>query len=275
MKLGTFYQQITSSVKVGQVESMDKAFATLKDLGLSYVDIDSGVAQPETPVKELYKLLKGYDIHTGSVFCWHRFPHQSENFMAEMKEYTKKQLDFIAELDCKIYMPVPFVGGVHETPEARKECQKKIIEYLNDIVEQSKAYGIQTVLENYSATSCPFAYVQDIADILSQVPDLHYVLDCGNFWFSNSDVLEAARKFAHLTDHVHLKDLIPHPDGVIKVEGNNANSVAIGAGIIPFEEIFSILKGVNYEGGLTVEINSSKNAYAEMIESLKYINQAW
>ncbi len=273
MKYGTFYQQITGAVKTGQVESVEKAFEEFKSLGLSYVDIDSGVAQPDMPVKELYQHLKANDIYVGSVFCWHRFPHQNENFMAEMREYTKKQLDFIAELDSKIYMPVPFVGGVHETPEARKECQKKIIEYLNDIVEQSKAYGIQTVLENYSATSCPFAYVQDIDDILSQVPDLHYVLDCGNFWFSNSDVLEAARKFAHITDHVHLKDLAPNPDGVIKVEGNNADSVAIGAGIIPFEEIFDILKGANYKGGITIEINSSKNTYQETIQSLNYLNQ--
>ncbi len=275
MKLGTFYQQITNAAKAGQIESVGKAFEELKALGLSYVDVDSGVAQPDMPVEELHKSFVGYGIEVGSVFCWHRFPHQNENFMAEMKEFTKERLDYIAELDCKIYMPVPFVGGVHETPEARKECQKKIIEYLNDIVEQSKAYGIQTVLENYSATSCPFAYVQDIADILSQVPDLHYVLDCGNFWFSNSDVLEAARRFKDITDHVHLKDLVPNPDGAIKVEGNNADSVAIGAGVIPFEEIFSILKSVNYEGGLTVEINSSPDVYNEMIKSLKYLNQAW
>lgn len=273
MKFGTFYQQITGSVKAGHVESVEKAFEEFKKLGLSYVDIDSGAAQPDMPVKDLYKHLKANDIHVGSVFCWHRFPHQNENFMEEMREYTKKQLDFIAELDCKIYMPVPFVGGVHETPEARKVCQDKIVEYLTDIVEQSKAYGIQTVLENYSATSCPFAYVSDIDYILSQVPDLHYVLDCGNFWFSNSDVLEAARKFANITDHVHLKDLVPNPDGVIKVEGNNADSVAIGAGVIPFEEIFSVLKEANYEGGLTIEINSSKDTYNETIQSLKYLNQ--
>ena len=62
MKYGTFYQQITGAVKSGQVESMEKAFEEFKALGLSYVDVDSGVAQPDLPVKELYKQLNDSGI---------------------------------------------------------------------------------------------------------------------------------------------------------------------------------------------------------------------
>ena len=273
MEFGTFYQQVERAVQAGDVKSIPAALEAYKQMGLSYVDVDSGIATPDASPQELLKSLKDCGIRVGSVFCWHRFPHMESNYMELMREHTKKQLDYIAALECDIFMPVPFVGGVHATPEDRRICQDKIVEYLADVVEQSKAYQIRPVLENYSAISCPFATVEDIAYLLDKVPGLDYVLDCGNFWFNNSDVLEAANRFADKTIHVHLKDVIGNPDGAIKVDGNAADSVAIGDGEIPFPEIFSILKKSGYNGGLTIEINSSPDLFERTKKSLDYLNR--
>ena len=273
MKLGTFYQLITDSVTAGLISDTDKGLEDLKNYGLSFVDIDSGIIDSICSAKKIAQQLKEFKIYTGSVFCWHHFPHKAENFMDIMREHTKCQLEIAAELNSKIFMPVPFVDTAHSSPDERKICQNKITEYFSDVAEQSKAYGIQTVIENYSSTNCPYSTIGDIEYILSQVPELRYVLDCGNFWFGNTDVLDAAKRFLHITDHVHLKDIIPDPEGEIKVNENSANSVAIGDGIIPFEEILSILKKSDYHGGLSIEINTCNDVYNKAIRSFNYLNK--
>ncbi len=276
MEIGTFLRQVDEVVSAGDAKNLAEAFDTYKKLGLSYVDVDSEeMAAKGKPAKELYQELTDYGIRVGSVFCWKPFPHEKETILEEMKEYTKRQLDYVATLDCKIYMPVPFVGTVHPSLEARKACQDKVISYVCDVAEQAKPYGIQVVMENYSSTCCPYATVEDMGDVLRAVPEIGYVLDCGNFWFNGSDVLEAAERYMERIAHVHLKDIVTNPEGVLQVDGRAGDCVAIGAGEIPFQKIFALLKQGGYDKTMTIEINNAPEMFEKTKASLQFLQEAW
>ena len=275
MKFGTFFSQVTASEQKGEVKSEQEALLTYKELGLDYVDIDSAPLSKSRPAKEFLKELKDCGVYVGSAFCWHKFPHDDPEALKEMKEFTKFQLDYVAAVDCNIYMPVPFVGTIHESAEARRVCQDKVAEYFADVVELAKPYGIQPVLENYSSTTCPFATIDDIAYLLEKVPGIDYVLDAGNYWFNDSDVVEATKLFIDKIAHVHLKDIVKTTDGPMVVDGRYANSVAIGSGEIPFEEIFAILTENGYDKTMTVEINGGQFVHEKTMESLRYLSRVF
>ncbi|MBO5364116.1 MAG: sugar phosphate isomerase/epimerase [Clostridia bacterium] len=275
MEFGTFLRQVDEVVAAKDAKNLADAFATYKKLGLSFVDVDSEeMTAKGKPAKELYKELQDYGIRVGSVFCWKPFPHEDENILKTMREYTKTQLDYVAALDCKIYMPVPFVGTAHKTPQDRQACQDKVIAYVNDVVELAKPYGIQVVMENYSTVTCPFATTTDIEYIMSQMPDVQYVLDCGNFWFNGSDVLDAADRFRDKIAHVHLKDIVTNPTGALQIDGRAGDCVAIGAGEIPFDKIFALLKQIGYDKTMTIEINDADGMYEKTKASLEFLQQA-
>lgn len=276
MEFGTFLRQVDEVIVAGDAKNSAEVFDAYKKLGLSYVDADSEeLTAKGKPAKELLKELTDSGIRVGSVFCWKPFPHQKEGVLSQWKEYTKAQLEYTAALDCKIFMPVPFVGDVHPTPEARAACRDTVIAHVNDVIELAKPYGIQVVMENYSTTTCPYATVDDIAYLLAQIPELHYVLDCGNFWFNGSNVLEAAERFPERIAHVHLKDIVTNPAGALQIDGRAGDCVAIGSGEIPFDEIFATLKKSGYDKTMTIEINDAPEMYEKTKTSLQFLQENW
>lgn len=276
MEFGTFLRQVDEVVAAGDTKTLAEAFDTYKKLGLSYVDVDSEeMTAKGKPAKELFRELADCGIRVGSVFCWRPFPHQDENVLADWKEYTKTQLEYTAALDCSIFMPVPFVGTMHPDSEARQECRKKVVAYVNDVAELAKPYGIQVVMENYSTTCCPYATTEDIGLILKELPGINYVLDCGNFWFNGSDVVEAAENYMDRVAHVHLKDIVTNPNGALQIDGRAGDCVAIGSGEIPFDKIFALLKESGYDKTMTIEINDAPQMFEKTKASLEFLRKAW
>ncbi len=276
MEFGTFLRQVDEVVAAGDAKNLAEAFDTYKKLGLSYVDVDSEeMTSKGKSSKELYRELTDCGIRVGSVFCWRPFPHEEESVLADWKEYTKGQLEYTAALDCNIFMPVPFVETVHPTKEAREACMAKVIAYVNDVTELAKPYGIQVVMENYSTTCCPYATTEDMGKLLQAMPDVNYVLDCGNFWFNGSNVLEAAERYMDRIAHVHLKDIVTNPQGALQIDGKTGDCVAIGAGEIPFDKIFSLLKQAGYDKTMTIEINDAPEMFEKTKASLQFLQKAW
>ena len=271
MKLGTFMGQLNSAIKLNEAESLSAVFDTFIPMGLSYVDISSEDTRSQGEPTVLAEILKEKGVSVASLFHLFAFDNIGKAEIESLKEMTERQLELCGLFDTKLYMPVPVVNFPHKDTPAFLDARKRFAEYLHNAVIQGKAYGVQTVIENFSDRKNPNASVEDIAYLLQEVPDLKYVLDCGNFWFGGDNVLSATDLFMEKIIHVHLKDLVETPTGRLDICGRRGESVPIGEGEIPTKAILEKLQASGYRGGLTVEINHNENMMVEIASSLNNI----
>ncbi|MBO5452476.1 MAG: sugar phosphate isomerase/epimerase [Clostridia bacterium] len=265
MKKGTFYPQILEASMQENI-STQKVMERLVPLGMECVDIYTGNIIEEGS-KHITKLQKDFGITTSSVFHYFEFDYKKENALNLALEEVKLHLENSAEVNSPFFMPVPVIKYIHKDNFEREECAKIVLEYFAGVSRQSSKYNITTVVENFSNTMSPYSYIDDIKYILDNIPDIKYVLDTGNYWFGGTDMIEACKKFASKTVHVHMKDLAEKEDGRLDICGRRADSVAIGEGILPVFEALDIIKSNITDFSAIVEINGSENVLADMEKS--------
>lgn len=275
MKLGTFYEYLDLAYERKEEKSIPNMLDKYRELGLSYVDIELANTDKYGCAEDFSAMLSKHGFSVGSAYYSIKFGCRSFKEVIAMKDDTRRNIEYAGNAGCKIFMPVTIVTGKYKNENERIECRKLISEYVAQASEISKEYGITTVIENFSDTRCPFAWIEDIQAILDYVKDARYVLDTGNFWFGGDDVLTAAENFAEKTVHVHLKDISPSENGFLNICGKSCDSVSIGKGIIPFDDIFNILKRSNYSGGLSIEINDMTELVKKICESAVYVKNRW
>lgn len=271
MKISTFLSQIDTAVTEGEIKSLDEGLSILSAQGLSMVDLWASSLESAHSPKELLATLKNHNIKVSSIFHPVEFDYENEKILERMREDTKRRMEDCASMETRLFMPVPITAKAHSSAAERLDCQKKVASYLNDVCEIAKPYHVTVVLENFSDLSSTFATVEDIDTLLNQVPQLFYVLDTGNFWFSDNDVYKACELFADKIRHVHLKDIIPSSDGYLTVNGKSCDSNELGSGIIDFDRIFEKLHSIHYDGAVTVEINSPGELMKKIELSLSYL----
>ena len=119
-----------------------------------------------------------------------------------------------------------------------------------------------------------FATVSDVEYYLKQLPQVGFVLDTGNFWFTESDVLEICDRCISRVEHVHIKDIKNlHEDPPRVYQGRGFDSMAIGDGDTPIAAILEKLTQSGYSGTLSIEISSPVRLLEKMGASIKYLRR--
>lgn len=273
MRISVFFSHINKAVEQGSWKNNAEALTDLASQGLECVDVNGAAIGTMYDLKELKKELDDSGIKTSSIFHFAPFDWKDENILEKYREITKRQIEYCAYLETDVFMPVPNIRELHKTPQERVDCQKKIIEYLNETAALSKACNVSTVLENYSSKNNPYSTLEDFEIIFKNTTDVDYVLDTGNFWFCDVDFIEAYEKYHSITKHVHLKEINPADDGYLKVNGKNADSHDIGSGVSDFPELFKRLKGYGYDGAVSIEICNADDMKNKIIRSVKYVEK--
>lgn len=271
MKIGSFFSQIDFAVRDGEAKSVEALLHHYAKLGITSVDIMADNFDSAYNTSELLNVLKNEGLYTASMFHLIDFRHKENDIIKKLRDDTKRRISDCAAMQCTMFMPVPTITSPHANEHERNECRKTVAEYINDVSEIAKGYNITTVIENFSDTACPFSTIDDIDYLLTELPHVHYVLDTGNFWFGGTNVIEACKKFAQRTVHVHLKDIYPNENGCLTVCSKSCDSSEIGGGIIDFEKIFEILAHSGYRGGATIEVNDNSDFVPKTEKSIEYL----
>lgn len=269
-KYGTFFSQIAFAVENGEEKNIENALEKLINNGLSSTDIDSCSAR-EYGAENLRKLHSDFGISISSMFHLLDFDYHLSDYQTIIKDDIKTQLEVCLEAGAPIIMPVPVIKSNHKDETERLDALKYTTDYISSFVDEASKYNIKVAVENFSSTKTTLAYISDIEYILNNVPDAGYVLDCGNFWFSGADVMEACRRFSSRTVHVHLKDIDDRLDGIC-VNGKTARSVAIGEGILPLYDVIDLLTNKGYDSFYTIEINHNEEMLSSILRSLNNLN---
>jgi inosose dehydratase len=96
----------------------------------------------------------------------------------------------------------------------------------------------------------------------------HFAPDTAQIWMGGGDPVRIIEKYKHRVVYLHYKDLRAyHRD----LRGYLDNVIELGRGVIPFPEIHRILKGIQYKGWITIDLD---NARVSPLESAK-INRAY
>lgn len=270
MMYGTFFNQLTFAAELGEGRNTEEIMLRLAQSGLSATDIDS-YSVSEMGADYIRKLHKDAGLSVASMFHVVKLDYKNPDVLKLMKEDNKIQAEACAKAGSPLLMAVPTASASHESIDARNEALKIAAAYISDLAEEAKQYGVTVVVENYSGINTPLAYISDIEYILNNVPGAGYVFDSGNFWFGGTDMMEACRRFADRTVHVHLKDLDDKDTG-LTVNGKTCRSVAIGDGILPIYDAVNYLNSEGYTGVYTIEINHNKDMLPAILKSLDNLN---
>ena len=116
-----------------------------------------------------------------------------------------------------------------------------VADVLSEATRRAEPYSVELLLENEH--DCNVATAVETAALLQDVEGLRVIWDPGNHVRAGGSLVESAGDgIGPRIAHVHLKDI----DG----EGN---WVVLGTGLLPLQPIVNTLRGMAYEGVLSLE----------------------
>ena len=263
IKAGCFFSHLLT---IGRNENtpVEGVIEQLTERGLEVTDVDVETVR-ELGAEKINSIIKQGGISVSSAYYLIDFLHKEPKKLRRIYENIKADLAVCASIGSPFYMPVTCIAEEHESEADREECLKIITDYIGNLTEAAKEYGITVVLEDYSRLRTPLSKISDFQYIFSQVPDARFVLDTGNFWLAGVDVMEACQAFLDKTVHVHAKDLGKPIYGELDVSGRKADSIALGQGMIPMCEIFEVLQKNGYQDAAIIEPLSGRDMLPIMV----------
>lgn len=184
---------------------------------------------------------------------------------------VKGYIDQMEKLSIPLIMLAPDVKAARNENEL-KQMQELLISGFSRIAEYAKGSGIKVTIENQSALTRADSKMADIRYILDCVPEIGFVLDCGNFFCIEEDVLKAYDLLSDRLVRVHAKDWIFDPFGSFLRENiPRFNGTILGKGLIPLTQIISKLKNDDYSGKIVLEINAGKITLDMLDKSADYL----
>ena len=270
MKIGTFLLHLEQIQQRYQLESLETVLVSNYVRGIQCVDGDTKVYD-RMDLSELKKILEERGIETSSIYHCTICDEITGAGRERLKDDLKYQLERCAFMETGILMPVPSCSA----EMTLQDRPKLMLEYFATAAELAQSYGIKAAAENYSRRESRFTSVAEVGVYLEQLPQLGYVLDTGNFWFTGANVMEACDQYLDRVVHVHMKDMKEMTvDPVRVLEGRGFDSTASGEGDLPLREIVERLKKIRYDGTLSIEISSPLRLAEKMETSIGNI-KSW
>lgn len=258
------------------------ALAILADLGYESIaiTIDHGSLDPFAPqhrqeLSRIRRLLVRLGlrsvIETGSRFLLDpRRKHQPTLVSADPAErqwrveFLKRALDAAAELQSDA---VSFwSGAIDDTQPAGPQAW---IEHLRSALEELLPYaehrGVPLALEPEPGMAV--AVTQDARKWLDVFPSpwLGLTLDIGHVVCSHEDVAQVWRIAEHRLLNVHVED----------IRRGVHEHLMFGEGEVDFRSFFRGLRGVNYVGGVHVELSRDSHRFPEVArQSIEFLKNA-
>ena len=269
MKISTFILHILKLSELYGLRSFSEALESPFLRGIDGVEGDTKMFS-KIDHKEIKRALDGMGLCTPCVYHEARCDGIFGGERERLKDEIKLQLERCAELGTPIFMAVPCCAEVTEHDAVRS----RMAEYFRVCAELSGEYGIRTAAENYASGRSTFATIADTEWFLNKLPEVDFVLDTGNYFFSYSDVTEAFEKFLPRLSHVHVKDIkeykVAPPYTLL---GRGYDSMAIGEGDMPIRNIVDRLSNLGYRGAFSIEISSEIELPEKMRRSIDNLSR--
>lgn len=195
------------------------------------------------------------------------------------KPFGKDDLAFLEDLKrggatrC-LLLPAQFAPG-----DDREALMGQILDGTAAVAEACQAAGIAPTLEPFGSSDVPFHTVAELRRFLDAIPSLGITIDTGNFYWSDTDLLEAYAALKDRVNYVHAKDYGPM---AFNGEAKNVSDAGvafygcpIGAGRIPVAKVFRELVRDGYDGTIVMELSGLRRMEPAIIASSCFVRDEW
>lgn len=223
-------------------------------------------------VARLKKILDGLSIersvHVGGIY-------DAERFALTETEYAKvwKQIRYgimlckgISSTLVSIHPPF-FTERSKMSEELLAKAQTRFLKLAKDAAKFASQNSVKIALESFCYHPFIFRGLNDFAQFLSKFPSekLGVLLDVGHLYQIGISLCEAVLTFkSRLLDiHVH--------DATREKNYKKATHLPVGKGTINFPDFVECLRGVGYDGWLTLEIRGTEEEIVESKQHLEHL----
>ena len=271
MEFSAFSTALEGMVDTGFASDLDAAAKYLHDLDIHYLDAFHGAYRRDPGAFDLYTQKLGFRIN--SLIGPSESTSEDPAVRKASIDVGKQLVDLAVKYGASNLMLLPYTDDL-----VGKRCQHGVLEWMPEalapVVEYATSAGIYVTVENYSVLDRPYTTIAHLNYLMEQVPGMKYTLDSGNFACICEDVLEAYEVLKPDIVNIHLKDwkfVDETVHGAIRTpEDRYLAGTAVGAGILPSEELIKRIKADGYDGRFLLEV-----ANPDKVATCAYINQIW
>lgn len=264
MKMSVFYDHVRKAAEQQGI-SLQEMLVRARMMGYSMVEMDFDALEPSVE-----EALKAVGMGISSIYCFFDFGNSSQ------QERRRALVDAAVRTGAGKIMPIPgFYSSADEN--VRMAERERMLLAMWALMAEAQAAGVTVTIEDYDDEPSPIRNSEGMGWFLAKLPELRVTFDTGNFRYSCEDEMHAFDVLGEKIVHVHLKDrtLEIHEDEISKtaMDGTVMYPSPVGRGIVPMERIFERLKGIGYDGVLTVEHFDSADMQANMQASADYLKK--
>jgi len=272
MRLGLSQWSVRQWFRAGE---MDVAgfLAYAKDLGCEGVELLDMFWKDEEEKRRAPELLAEAGLVLTSYSLSNDFAHEDPARRREQIEYMKAGIDDAAALGAKVSR---VFGGSPKEGMSYEKARDYIIEGLKASAEYAAGRGVVLALENHGRL-CGKA--DQVLELIAAVGSEHFRAnpDLANFTGVGDDPVEATRKLAPYTVHVHCKDILIVPPEEVREgertrpDGTALRGVALGEGSVDLRACLEALREAGFTGFLSVEYEGREDPRTGVPKSVEYV----
>jgi sugar phosphate isomerase/epimerase len=270
MKLSCLPVSIFSEFTEGRM-SIGKWAEIAKNFGYDAIDISMIMLKNHTPVyvNQVSRQLQDNGMSITMATTYPDFTHPDALQRLREFDYLRRDIALCSELKIK-YLRV--LAGQAHPRTTRKEGVAWAVENLRKSVAIAEQYEVKLVYEDHAKPGAwdyvDFSHPTDIfLEVLEGIDDTDIGLnfDTGNIVSYGDDPIPVLKQVLGKVETVHVSDI-----GV----WGEFSPVAIGTGIVPNREIFTLLKHNGFDGWLCIE-EASGNGLSGIKKAADFVRKAW
>jgi 2-keto-myo-inositol isomerase len=199
---------------------------------------------------ELRRIFTAHGVRPYSINSIEHITFRDTDAYAKIKEECEYLSRIAAELECPYVVVVP--GRLPMDPVHHEEIVEHSVTVLRELAAIAEPHGVSLAFEFLGQTDCSVQTLVLANEIVTRVdrPDVGMVLDSFHFYAGGStlesiDAIDPAKLFV-----LHINDAEDRP----REELNDSHRLFPGLGILSLKEIVAGLKGVGFDGVVSVEI---------------------
>lgn len=239
-----------------RIQSTDYIFRSLKKAGVNGLELIFPPNPSDNTIKKIKEIIKKYNL---SIFSIHQ---SNNNFykigISEIEKLCKIANDFSAKI---IVLHVNALG-------------KNIFNnnFVSDLKKLQEKYAVALGIENMPKSPLNFnetyTYKGDEFSSIINKTGLFITLDTTHLAQVNEDICDFYIKNKNKIINIHLSDYKKHWLNRNLLLANNTH-LPLGKGELPMIKFLKILKRENYQGIITMEINSDIEGVCESAQFIK------
>ncbi len=291
MKISVFFHHVLVSAKE-QGCSIGEVLDQIHALGATMVEVDrQDVGRGIGAAEDLKILLNRHGMGVSSIYDFYEWDRNPEDIHEDLQLRMAEVLGAEKMMIIPGFYTLTAAGSTDESIAVAEKQKKKefeqMLESTKTLSRRAAEAGIIPIIEDFDDERSPIGTTAQIQKFLTEIPELAFTLDTGNFMFHGEDVLTAMGLFKNRMKHVHFKDhrvLTDEENHTMKtvekfalgecknaVDGTGLYPCAIGDGCVPIETVLDRLKESQYDGVVAIEHFCVPNYTESLKRSLQWV----